>query len=66
MRRDYWLKQGSSWQRVSKIVAIGLSENDITDLRVLDGFCWCGVSTIGVVLLEDFCITAFRSVRRIL
>jgi len=66
MRRDYWLKQGSSWQRVSKIVARGLSEDDITDLRVLDGFCWCRVSTTGVVLLEDFYIAAFRGVRRIL
>jgi hypothetical protein len=47
-------------------VAIGLSEDDITDLRVLDGFCWGGVSTTGVVLLADFCITAFRGVRRIL
>jgi hypothetical protein len=39
MRRDYWLKDGSSSQGLSKIVAIGLSEDDITDLRVLDGFC---------------------------
>jgi len=54
MRRDYWLKQGSSWQRVSKIVAIMLSEDGIIDLRVLDGFCWCGVSTTGFILLEDF------------
>lgn len=54
MRRDYRLKKGSSWRRVSKIMKIELSENDITGLRVLDAFCWCGVSNTGVIWLEDF------------
>lgn len=60
MRRDYGLKQ-----RVSMIITIELSEDDIIDLRALEGLCWYGMSSKGAICRE-YCIADFGVLRNVL